>query len=417
LLDALPHDANVDELTIGGLEVIASEADGDRATGTVDMTVTDAQPENSLGGDEEATEGGETIEGTWEATQGADGATTTVEIGGNSYALDEAIDTGSGELTVDSGGTWSFVPGTNAENTGFDFELVTLDSDGDEARATHTVTVDDGAGPTPGDSDGEGKTLSLNLADAATEDGATDSTDGELAFTAGSDDITEFAFGDPANLTVDGLDGDLNWTTDGDGNLVGNLVGSLDGDDVLKLSLNGGPIGAQTSGTVTVTAELLDALPHDANVDELTIGGLEVIASEADGDRASGTVDVTVTDAQPENTLGGDKEATEGGVAIDGTWSEEAGADGVGSTTVEFGGESYALDEAIDTGSGELTVNSDGTWSFVPGTNAENTGFDFELVTLDSDGDEARSTHTVSVVDGAGPTPGDSDGEGATLSL
>ncbi|MFC3393345.1 hypothetical protein, partial [Aidingimonas halophila] len=236
---------------IGGLEVIASEADGDRATGTVDMTVTDAQPENSLGGDEEATEGGETIEGTWEATQGADGATTTVEIGGNSYALDEAIDTGSGELTVDSGGTWSFVPGTNAENTGFDFELVTLDSDGDEARATHTVTVDDGAGPTPGDSDGEGKTLSLNLADAATEDGATDSTDGELAFTAGSDDITEFAFGDPANLTVDGLDGDLNWTTDGDGNLVGNLVGSLDGDDVLKLSLNGGPIGAQTSGTVT----------------------------------------------------------------------------------------------------------------------------------------------------------------------
>ncbi|MFC3392522.1 type I secretion C-terminal target domain-containing protein [Aidingimonas halophila] len=239
------------------------------------------------------------IDGTWSEEAGADGVgSTTVEFGGESYALDEAIDTGSGELTVNSGGTWSFVPGTNAENTGFDFELVTLDNDGDEARATHTVAVDDGAGPTPGDSDGDGKTLSLNLADTATEDGATDSTDGELAFTAGSDDITEFAFGDPANLTVDGLDGELDWTADGDG----NLVGSLDGDDVLKLSLNGGPIGAQTSGTVTVTAELLDALPHDANVDELTIDGLEVIASEADGDDATGMVDMTVSDALPDAT-------------------------------------------------------------------------------------------------------------------
>ncbi|OAZ94759.1 hypothetical protein ADS46_18190, partial [Halomonas sp. G11] len=144
---------------------------------------------------------------------------------------------------------------------------------------------------------GEGATLSLTLTDADTEGTDTDTTSGDLAFTAGSDDLTTFAFGDTDGLTVNGLDGDLTWTTD----TGGNLVGSLNGTPVLQLSLsNTGTINAQTSGSVTVTAELLSALPHDTSVDELTINGLNVVASEADGDSATGSVGVKVTDALPD---------------------------------------------------------------------------------------------------------------------
>ncbi|WP_199825241.1 hypothetical protein, partial [Halomonas sp. G11] len=262
-----------------------------------------------------------------------------------------------------------------SENDAISFDLVTTDSDNDVARSTHTVSVVDGDGPTPGDSSGEGATLSLTLTDADTEGTDTDTTSGDLAFTAGSDDLTTFAFGDTDGLTVNGLDGDLTWTTD----TGGNLVGSLNGNDVLRLSLsNTGTINAQTSGSVTVTAELLSALPHDTSVDELTINGLNVVASEADGDSATATVNMTVNDAQPENSLSGPAEATEGGDVIDGTWTQDVGADGAGSTAVEFGGESYALGEAIDTGSGTLTVNSDGTWTFAGGTNvSENDAISF----------------------------------------
>ncbi|GGX90302.1 hypothetical protein GCM10007160_17190 [Litchfieldella qijiaojingensis] len=277
-------------------ELVATDSDGSTSDGSLTIDIVDDIPSVSISGAAEATEGSESVIGSWSVTEGADGATTVVEYDGVTYQLGDTITTASGELTVATDGTWTFVPGVDTDNDDITFTLVTTDGDGDEARDSHTIAVSDGSGPTPGDEAGAGGSLSLLLDDVDTLDDATDSDSGQLSFTAGSDAITGFAFGNPSNITVTGLDGELSWAIDSDG----NLIGSLDGTDVLKLSLNGSAIAAQTSGTVAVSAELLSNLPHGVNVDSLGISGIEVVASDDDGDSATGTLTIDVSDDGPQ---------------------------------------------------------------------------------------------------------------------
>ncbi|RCV90830.1 retention module-containing protein, partial [Billgrantia montanilacus] len=207
--------------------VTVTDADGDTATDTINadlsgnVTIVDDLPEVGVAGDTLATEGGDVIDGTWSSDPGADsaGATLEVQVGDETQLLtgSESVSfiTELGELTVNADGTWSFVPGTDVDhsdgNPSLEFTLIKTDGDGDVAEESHTITLEDGTGPTPGDEDGEGGSLTLALADAQTVNGS-HVVDGQLAFTAGSDAITTFAFGDTAGLTVTGLDGELVWT-------------------------------------------------------------------------------------------------------------------------------------------------------------------------------------------------------------
>ncbi|MCE8031492.1 hypothetical protein HOP54_22725, partial [Halomonas daqingensis] len=117
-------------------------------------------------------------------------------------------------------------------------------------RASHTIKIKDGAGPTPGGEDGQGGTASLVVNERGLREDADTgklSDTAALHFTAGSDDIVSFVFGDSGSITVDGLDGTLTWHE-----VDGDLIGRLDGEDVLKLSLSGGTIAAGNSGSVSV---------------------------------------------------------------------------------------------------------------------------------------------------------------------
>ncbi|WP_394229704.1 Ig-like domain-containing protein, partial [Shewanella colwelliana] len=140
-----------------------------------------------------------------------------------------------------------------------------------------------------------GSNVDLTVDDANTLGTATDSDIAGLSFTAGAHDVTAFAFTNLNEITVDGLDGldgNLTWSLDSSG----NLIGSIGNTAVLQLSLTGNSISAGTTGSVTVSVTLLDNLSHNVSVDELTIDGITVIATDASGATATGTVSVKVVD-------------------------------------------------------------------------------------------------------------------------
>ncbi|WP_133154970.1 BapA/Bap/LapF family large adhesin [Billgrantia endophytica] len=275
-----------------------------------------------------------------------------------------------GTLTFHENGTWTFDPGVNLDHNdkqSIQFELIKVDGDGDRASDTHRIKIKDGADPTPGDENGEGGTVALEVNERGLRESADSDklvAQGDLTFTAGSDDIVDFAFGDTGGIHVDGLDGTLTWSLDADGNLIGNL----DGAEVLKLSLAGtDPIAAQTSGTVTVSVELLGALPHD--VDSLTIEGIEVVAIDRDGDvSAPGRVGVDVLDDLPTPKVdevdlskldlttfdrfaaeeGGTSDSANVGAAFLAAVTPNYGADGKGS--IEISDYALAIDPTVATG-------------------------------------------------------------------
>ncbi|WP_341503022.1 retention module-containing protein [Gallaecimonas sp. GXIMD4217] len=334
---------------VDSLAVVVTDDDGSSANASLDIEIVDDLPGVTLSGPTMAIEGGATVAGTWSLNEGADGAGTLVWYDGSSYGLGEAIDTGSGILTVLANGTWTFEPGNGAADS-IGFTLEATDGDGDIDSASHTINIADGADPLGGDS------LSLVVDDADTEGSNTDSDAGTLSFTAGSDDITGFAFGSTAGISVSGLDGSLTWSTDGSG----NLIGSLSGSPILVLSLVGSAIAAGASGEVTVTAQLLDNLPHDLSVDSLSISGIEVQALEADGDNASGTVAVTVTDDLPELQVGDTQVDNLVGLYTR-NWTVDSGADDFSTDPVNTVDSPAGINVTLldDLGEGTLTSRED----------------------------------------------------------
>ncbi|WP_260483269.1 VCBS domain-containing protein [Sphingomicrobium flavum] len=416
LLQELDHQDGDDSealATLAGVTFEISDPDTSFTTqGNFDVTIQDDVPETDVAGDTSVVEG-ETASGTWSTVVGADNPGATVVIfNGAEYAIDEAIATGNGTLTVNADGTWDFVSNDNLDNDlaqGISFTVRTTDGDGDVAEDTQDVTITDGAGPLGGD------TLSLTVDDEAlNDDGNTPGStaevdDGQLSFTAGSDDLTSFAF----DTDLSNLDSSLTWVRVNDTTITGSDGGRL----VVTLTLSApASIAAGASGDVTVTATLNDEYndhPLFTQDDTFDLGDVTVVAADQDGDSATGTVSLFVSDDVPTADVTGDVTVIEGQTAS-GSWNVSMGADQPGSVVVIFGGAEYAIDEAIATGNGTLTVNADGTWDFVADDNLDNNvaqAISFTIQATDADDDVASDVQNVTITDGAGPLGGD------TLSL
>ena len=317
-IDHLLGGEPVDQLNLANLvtltgSVTVTDRDGDSVSQSTDVfnlgeliTFNDDEPAAELDGAIEAVEGGDAVTGTWSTDPGADeqGAERQLSINGGDpvpLVIGEAIDTGLGMLTFNADGTWSFVAATNLDHSGdapqLSFQLIKIDGDLDKAKETHTITIIDGEGPTPGGKNGVGKSVALETSDVDFRDYKFSEDSNTLTFTAGSDDITDFVFGDTDDINIVGLDGSLVWTVSDDGD---ELVGSLNGTDVIKLTLSGSSIDAGETGTMNVNVEQLASLPHNVDVDELDISGIKVKAVDLDGTKsAAASVSVKVIDDVP----------------------------------------------------------------------------------------------------------------------
>ncbi|WP_037428834.1 VCBS domain-containing protein [Shewanella colwelliana] len=197
-----------------------------------------------------------------------------------------------GTLSVDAYGNWIYTADNSQSaiqnlNSGefLTEEFKVYNADG-VTWTTVTITIN-GVNDVSG-----GSNVDLTVDDANTLGSATDSDSAGLSFTAGAHDVTAFAFTNLNDITVDGLDGNLTWSLDASG----NLIGSIGNTDVLQLSLTGNAISAGNAGSVSVSVTLLDNLSHNVSVNDLTVDGITVIATDASGATATGTVSVKVVD-------------------------------------------------------------------------------------------------------------------------
>ncbi|MEX0589701.1 MAG: FecR domain-containing protein [Xanthobacteraceae bacterium] len=218
---------------------------------------------------------------------------------------------GIGIYTFQADGDWSFDPFLNQSGHPVDasFSYRLTDGDDDFDIATQPITVLDGDDPTGGqlglavqepdlDTTQDGADLGPGTTTGSTPGETAETDSGSLSFTAGSDDVVSFAFGPTAGIAVQGLLGApaITWTVDG----TGALIGQIDGLDAIILQVTGSLISAGDTDDVTVTATLLDNFPHALlGADSILIGGIQVKASEADGDFGIGQVSVGVLDDVP----------------------------------------------------------------------------------------------------------------------
>jgi len=362
--------ANADQLengvTLTGIQVQVTDSDGDHGTGSFNATIYDDVPSVDVAGATTVVEGA-TANGTWTEVIGADTPGTTVVVfNGTEYALGSAIDTGKGTLTVNANGTWSFQANNNIDNTiaqSISFGVKVTDSDGDHMTDTQTVSITDGAGP------GAGGTVNLTVNEFAldttkdtadlqagistgTNPSATSETNvvlpaNGLHFTTGSDSLVSVAFNSNASalsaISVGGLQAgqSITWSVSG-GQLIGTLhEGATNLGTAIIVALTGDTGATAQGGTanVGVTATLVGPLDHTNT--SITLNGIDVIASQADGDVGHGTVNVTVSDDVP--TLGtiqpittDDNPTDTNGTIHDGQGSLHlnSGADGFGSVVI-----------------------------------------------------------------------------------
>ena len=333
-----------------------------------------------------------TIDGTWDdASAGADGAAATIVlIGVTEYAIGADIALTEGTLNVANDGTWTFDP-----NTGLDqdtaqsvtFSVQVTDGDGDVASDNHTIAITDGAGP----QDASPISLSVDEDDLplGSDDTPESLSDSDtLTFTLGSDALASMVFDtDLTNLALntDGLAGnDVTWSYVN----ATTITGTVDGQLAITLTLTPNLV----AGTASVQATLSDNFLHTDSDDiqtNLNLGSVSVVATDIDGDTATGTVNVAVVDDVPvaidpdmafiTNVTDALGSVTGVALDIDGVVANNVGADQTGTLT-------FANIAADGTDSGE-TVNNATIYLYSNGTTLiGSTLSDSDFDTVNADG-------------------------------
>ena len=379
--------------SIGSVGVVATDTDGDTTTGTVNINVQDDVPTANSGPAMTVIETDGVTSGTnllANDVPGADGATVTAVdfgLGGGFQAIAAAgtttLSTVNGTYTFQANGAWTFDPNANLNNAsgisaGFTYQIT--DSDGDPSTAAQVITINDGAvAATPAP-----VTLDLNEAALSTA-GATGSNPSltsevdntpALSFTAGSDNLTSFAFSG-----IGGLVTDLNGT--GGQDIFWQLVsttqikGFLDaGHTLLAVTLDlsaPASIAAGATGNVTVTATLSDNLQHvlGNGAQISSIGSVGVVATDTDGDTTTGTVNINVQDDVPTPPAVTASTATAGVDETPGVQTTGGASDVLGSTAITFNGAATTVAGLFS------TVANKGADTDVPGASLDNGALSF----------------------------------------
>ncbi|MBO6709745.1 MAG: VCBS domain-containing protein, partial [Altererythrobacter sp.] len=392
-------------------DVVVTDLDGDVAEDTLTITIIDDVP---TAADDAAQSVAEDAVGTIGAnvlandTQGADGATvTSFTVGGVETAVpqdgtDASYSNANGTYTMDMDGNWTFDPNPNLDQSGGDidasFDYTITDGDGDESSATQPISIEDGQDPVAG------PPISLTVDDENLANGSNPNpaalTDGDdIVFTAGSDDIASIVFGD-----VSGLGGGLTWVRVDDDTITGS-----DGSDlIVTLQLT------RTGDTATVEATLsdnYDSHPTFTADDLQALGSVDVIATDIDGDTATSSVAVSVSDDVPTARDDADSLSEGGPTSTDGNVitgeGTTAGLDGAGADTKGADDATVTTTGAFVGTYGTLTLNADGSYNYVLSqfgidtmnglSDGESVSESFDYTLTDGDLDSSDATLTITI--------------------
>ncbi|MGR5511078.1 retention module-containing protein [Vibrio diabolicus] len=328
----IEHAANSDSLTID-FPIIATDFDGDTATATIPVTITDDAPvidnvvplavdEDDLSGIGSDQSDAVYAEGAFTTTQGSDrvvsyqlNSTADPVLGltsqGEPVTLVETANAGGSftyvatadgnpvfTMNVNADGTYNFrLEGPvdhalNSDELVLNFPIIATDFDGDTTTATIPVTITDDVPtidnvvPLTVDED--------DLASIGSDQNDDAFMSGSFSTTEGSDSVVKYqldATADPvAGLTSHGESVVLAETANGDGSFT--YTATADGNAVFELVL-------KPDGSYTFT--LLGPLDHAMNSDSLQID-FPIIATDFDGDTSTKILPVTIVDDQPSIT-------------------------------------------------------------------------------------------------------------------
>ena len=367
---------NVDDDTpvaVSDSDSIASGSYGP-ATGNV---ITDAEGDG--GADSVGADGGAAIS----AITGFAGAGT---VGGTTAGQ-------YGVLTLNADGSYSYARNAGTAGGVTDSFTYTLrDADGDTTTATLTITIED-ARPVAG------VNATVLLDDDALSGGNPDGTgdDTNSANTSGT-------------LAASGGDGPLAWALSTSGAPAGFSYGANgSGIDVLqgaavvlRVTLN------TATGAYTVTQ--LAPIAHIAGSDENNIAfSIGYSTTDQDGDAASGTLSVNVDDDTPlaandsDSIAGGSYGPATGNVLTDTEGdggADSVGADGGNVTAITGFGGAGVIGGATNGQYGVLTLNANGSYSYVRNAGTSGGVNDvFTYALTDGDGDAVTATLTISIAD------------------
>ena len=367
-----------------------TDSDGDSAFGVLKVTVDDDMPVANSDTASTDSDTPVTVDVLGNDNNGADGPGTVT---------DATVDGGPGvgTVTVNPDGTLTFAP--NPDFTGNAvIDYTGTDGDGDTTDGKLTVTVESGDAddtPTTPETDGDPTT---NPAKAIVDEdglpggiaggindvaGERIAATGSLGYDFGDDGQGSFSWS-TANLPSLTSNGSpVTWTLSGNGRSLVGFDGN--GDRVISVQLTD-----VTNGTYKVVlAKPLDHSNPDVEDDINFNVGYTI--TDSDGDSASGVLKVTVDDDMP--VANDDAASTDSNtpVTVDVLGNDNNGADGPGSIT-----------DATVTGGpgvGTVTVNPDGTLTFVP--NPDFTGNAvIDYTGTDGDGDTTDGQLTVTVESG-----------------
>jgi VCBS repeat-containing protein len=400
--------------------IVVTDRDGDTAPGRLTISVVDDVPTarndtDQLAGGTRGPETGNVLTGAGTTsgaagadTQGADGATLTGIRGAGSegFSAPGTVQGQYGALTINADGSYSYVrnPGTaGGVNDVFTYRIT--DSDGDTSTATLTIAIGDS--PTvitfvPGDGESDAGTV-VREADLPGRAGEAPGSqfDGDAASTSGT--ITFTAPDGVGGVAIEGV-------TVTPGSLPQQIVSDATG----TLVVTGYTYNAQTGqGSITYVYTLKDNV---LDGDGSTVS-FDFTITDLDGDAASDTLDIDIIDDAPTARPDVDSVTEDGptianGNVLTGTGGNDAnatdgvadtqGADGATVTAIAGG----AVGQPLAGTYGSLTLNSDGSYSYVlnnqaqpvQGLSAGQTLTEvFTYTITDGDGDTSSTTLTITI--------------------
>ncbi|MCZ2368528.1 retention module-containing protein [Vibrio diabolicus] len=465
----IDHAVDSDELTLN-FPIIATDFDGDTTNATIPVTIVDDKPvitdvdAITVDEDDLASIGSDqsnpiSIDGSFTTTQGSD-RVVSYQLDASSTPVDgltsqgvvvTLTETANGDgsftyeatagtesvftLTVNTDGSYNFTlegpidHAVDSDEQTLNFPIIATDFDGDTVTEIIPVTIVDDV-PTITAVDA----LNVDEDDlnvVGSDPGGDLFVEGAFTTTQGSDRVVSYQLdstADPvAGLTSQGEAITLVETANGDGSFT--YVATADGNPVFTLNV-------ATDGTYDFT--LQGPIDHAANSDSLTID-FPIIATDFDGDTATATIPVTITDDAPvidnvvplavdEDDLSGIGSDQSDAVFVEGAFTTTQGSDRVVSYQLDSTadpvagltsqGEPVTLVETanadgsftyVATADGNpvftMNVNADGTYNFrLEGPvdhalNSDELVLNFPIIATDFDGDTTTATIPVTITD------------------